>query len=173
MEHLARVLILALPLALCSCLATSGEIDRAIADITGRINVVARDSQESADAARAAWQRGEIDYAELEKRLQDIRAATMGTGKEIVADVLEGVKETMAQRPEAAVRETTETIGGMLPGTAGEILIFGGGLIATYLAARREAAAKAAAAKREAEDALYDFKLERTQEHLAKAEAKK
>jgi hypothetical protein len=122
----------------CSCLATSGEIDRAIADITGRIDVVARDAQESSEAARAAWQRGEISYAELEKRLQDIRAATLGTAKETAETVLEGVKEAIEQRPAEAIKTGTEMVGGLLPGPWGEVLALAGAAAAAAFA-RREA----------------------------------
>ena len=60
-----KLLIAALGVAciLTGCFATSGDLESAVADITGRIDVVARDGQESAEAAREAWKRGEITYA--------------------------------------------------------------------------------------------------------------
>jgi len=136
--------------ALCaSCLATSGEIDRAIADITGRIDVVARDAQESSDAARAAWQRGEISYAELEKRLQDIRAATLGAAKETTEAVLGAVKEAIEERPEEVVKGVTGAAGGLLPGPWGDIIAGLGGAAAAALYASRRAKEEAERVNRE------------------------
>lgn len=136
--------------ALCaSCLATSGEIDRAIADITGRIDVVARDSQQSAEAAREAWQRGEISYAELEKRLQDIRAATLGASKDITEDVLAGVKEAIEQRPEEVISGGSRMVGGLLPGPWGDLLAGLGGAAAAAVYAARKAKEEAERVNRE------------------------
>ena len=133
-----RAILLTLCAACASCFATSGDLDRAIESIARDIAVVAEDAADSAQAVRDAWQRGEITAAEMEKRLQDIRAAAVTLAKDAAREEMAGLQETIEKRPEAVVRETTETL-----------------------------------AKRDAEDALYDFKLERTEEHLAKAEAKR
>ena len=145
MRHTITVLAL-----LCaSCLATSGEIDRAIADITGRIDVVAKDAQQSSEAARAAWQRGEISYAELEARLQDIRAATLGAAKETAETVLEGVKDAIEQRPEELIAGGTRVVGGVLPGPWGDLLAGLGGAAAAALYAARKAKEEAERVNRE------------------------
>jgi hypothetical protein len=160
-----RLTLLALPLALCSCFATSGDLDKAVADIAGRISVVADSAQASAEAAREAYTRGELTYAELQKRLQDIRAATLEAGEAVTREVVDGLKETIENRPEVVAQATGDVIGGVIPGPLGQIIALAGTAAATYFASSRKA-------KKDAEDAVWDFKLERTQEHLVKAEAK-
>lgn len=124
---------------LTGCFATTGDLEGAVADITGRIDVVARDAQQSADAAREAWKRGEITYAELQQRLQDVRAATLDQSKVITREVIDGVKETIATRPEVVADTAADVSRTMIPGPFGEILallLASGG---TYLAASKRA----------------------------------
>lgn len=140
-----KLLIAALGLAciLTGCFATAGDLEGAVADITGRIDVVARDAQQSSEAAREAWKRGEITYAEMQQRLQDVRAATLDQSKEITREVIDGVKETIATRPEVIADGAADVSRTMIPGPFGEILallIASGG---TYLAASKRAQAEA------------------------------
>lgn len=161
-----RLLIAALGVAciLTGCFATTGDLEGAVADITGRIDVVARDAQQSAEAAREAWKRGEITYAEMQQRLQDIRAATLDSSKAITREVIDGVKETIATRPEVVAQAGADALGQVIPGVPGELLALVGTGLATYFAASRKA-------KKDAEDAVWDARYERKEEQLAKAEA--
>lgn len=134
MKHLILALLCA------GCVATTGDLDGAVTEITARIDAAARDAQESAEAARAAWQRGEITYTELQARLQDIRAATLDVAKETTREVVEGVKETIERRPEV-VGDITRTI---IPGPWGELIAILAGSGAAYAAATRKAKEEAA-----------------------------
>jgi hypothetical protein len=84
----------------------------------------------------------------------------------VTREVVDGVKETIESRPEVIAGTAGNVLGSVVPGPLGELLMLAGTAAATYFAAGRKA-------KKDAEDAVWDFKLERTQEHLAKAEAKK
>jgi hypothetical protein len=153
--------------ALCasSCLATSGDLERATAEIAERVAVVARSAEESAQAVRDAYARGELTYAELQQRLQDIRAATLEAGEAVTKEVIDSVRETIESRPEVIAQTAGNAAGALIPGPLGqlaEMLILAGG---AYAAASRKA-------KKDAEDAVWDLRMERTKEHLAKAEAK-
>lgn len=158
-----RALLALLALPLCGCLATSGDLDGAVADITERIEVVARSAEESAAAARGAWERGEITYADLQKRLQDIRAATLDVAKETTTEVLDGLKETMESRPEVVAQATGDVLGQVIPGVPGELLGMIGTAAAAYFAATRKS-------KKDAEDAVWDARYERKEEALARLE---
>lgn len=129
MKHLILAMLCA------GCVATTGDLDGAVTEITARIDAAARDAQESAEAARAAWQRGEITYAELQARLQDIRAATLDVAKETTEQVVREMRETIEARPEV-VGDVARTV---IPGPWGEalaILVASGG---AYVAASRRA----------------------------------
>ena len=131
-----RHIILTCTLLCASCIATSGDLEQMGAEITERIAVAARSAEESASAAREAWKRGEIDYAELQSRLQDIRSATLDVARETTREVVAGVRETIEQRPEVVAQTGATIAQTALPGPLGELL---GGLIlagGAYAAAR-------------------------------------
>ena len=145
-----RALVLVLPL-LAGCLATTGELDTAVTEITGRIDAVARDAQESAEAAREAWRRGEIDYAELQKRLQDIRAATLDVAKETTREVMGELRDTIRARPEVVADTAGDVARGVLPGVPGEIIAMLLASVGTYFAATKKAD----------RDTAWDLEMER------------
>lgn len=127
----------------CSCVATSGDLDQAVAEIGDRIAVVADSARESAAAARVAYEQGEITYKELQDRLRDIRAATLDASEQVTKDVVADVKEAIAKRPEVIAETGASIVSGTVPGPLGELL---GGLIlagGTYMAASRRAKAEA------------------------------
>lgn len=133
-------LVLIITAMLCtSCLATSGDLDRIGAEVGARIDAVARSAEESAAAAREAWRQGDISYAELQKRLQDIRSATLDVAKETTEQVVREVRETIEARPEV-VGDVARTV---IPGPWGEalalLLASGGAYVAASRKAREEA----------------------------------
>lgn len=144
-------MIRAILITLCAlfapaCVATTGELERAVTEITGRIDVAAREAQESAEAAREAWRRGEITYTELQARLQDIRSATLDVAKETTQEVVEGVKEAIRERPGEAIETGAQVVGGLLPGPWGDIVAALGGAAAAAMYARKKAHEEAVAA---------------------------
>jgi hypothetical protein len=137
-----RYLLLAL---LCtSCLATSGDLERVAVDMAEQISVVARSAEESAEAARDAFKRGEITYTELQARLQDIRSATLDVARDTTEQVVGGVVKAIKERPEAALTSASEASRTFVPGPWGEVLavLLAGG--ASYAASTRKAKEEAA-----------------------------
>lgn len=144
-----RSALAAVALLCASCIATSGDLERAVTDISERVSVVARSAEESAEAAREAYRQGSISYAELQQRLQDIRAATLDVAQETAKEVIGDLRETLEKRP-AVVAETGAAVAReAIPGPWGDLL--GGLLIAggTYMAAARRAKEEAARVNKE------------------------
>jgi len=134
-----KLLLIITALVCTSCLATTGDLDRIGAEVGARIDAAARSAEESAAAARDAWRRGEITYAELQSRLQDIRSATLDVAKETTQQVVREVRETIERRPEIG-GDIARTV---VPGPWGEalaILLASGG---AYAAAARKAKVEA------------------------------
>lgn len=136
-----RYILLAL---LCtSCVATTGDLDRAVTDITSRVNEVAQEASASADEAREAWKRGDITYAELQRQLADIRAGVVDVASETTAEVIGQLKETLEERPEVVGGIAGDASRTLIPGPLGEMLaliLTAGG---TYVAASKRAKTEA------------------------------
>lgn len=143
-----RALALTLPL-LCGCVATSGELERAVGDITARVDEIAQEARADADAAREAWRRGDITYAELQRQLADIREATLDVSKETAREVIGDLRETIEARPEVVGGVAGDVSRDLIPGPWGDLIamvLAGGG---AYVASRRKAKEEAERINRE------------------------